>query len=1437
MDNKYLKMFLSIALSCSILPSFNVKANDTDNVEISNYKNSLTGSKTVKAPEKRGAVPSTEQMQYYKDELAAFIHFGPNTFTGREWGHGTAEEIKSFDPTELNTDQWVQTLKAAGFKKIIVTAKHHDGFQLWPSAYSEKNVKNSKFAEKVGKENVDVLAKLSASCTKLGVDMGLYLSPWDMSEDSYGQHVRVLKDDGSVVMEIDENGKVIPGTDHSDGIGDFWGKIEVVKEDKNGDYNQFYLNQLKEILENPKYGRDGHFTEIWMDGAKNDTRFQKYDLHAWWDLCRELEPGVLVFNNIGNDVRWVGNESGHSYDPIWAQVDSNKLWNDYNLGIGAQPNKEYPSRLRIVNKTDHRTGENRKTWAYVNSYEDGTYLTKGDPNGNLWSMPESDSSIIGDWFWKNKAPQTGKELAEKYFKSVGNATPMLLNTPPNKKGLLEDSYEKSLKEFRSILNNTFKNNVALNAEAVATSTYKNSPTYAASNVTNGKYDSYWAAEEGKTDNQTVTLYLDGAKQFDLIDIKEYIPLGQNVSNYEVEVRVNGVWKSFGKTGNTQKSKQTIGYRSILRDNPVDADAIRLTIKNSYGSAKISEIGAYKMDSRIEYSKASTSIPEGIQNSFIDSHSATRSGNWDLNDADTARINSMLTWDANASATYTFTGTRFFLSSRYSPNFGAMLVKVDDGDEFKVNLNDPTPTISSIVYASDTLPMGKHTVRIRPTSANGKNTIATDGLYYLNNDAKGMFEIANTNIEVTESDTAKLMIKRIGGSKGKVSIQVNTEPGTAVNGRHYDTVDKVVIFNDGETEKEVFLPTIDNEETTGTLEYRVKISSPTNGSVVGFNNSATVNIIDNEVNTSALNKALQDAKSLDSTKYANDVWNQLQMMIQNAEEFLQTKNLSQKQVDNYLTKFNEEMKYIREKGSYVDINLNGETSIEAEDCELNNGAAVFDKNDASAWSGLSGKGMVGNIYGQGNLVSWVNFPKAGTYTVKVQYYAGDINQIYFDNGQTGENAIVATKDVIKGTPSSVEIKINVNKPGIQALKFYKNASCTKDHPNLDKFTFKFETVATTDINVDVENLHMNQGETKQIHISFKPSNASNRNLVYTSLNKDIVSVTENGLIKGIKAGETTIKVQVKGTNIVKEIKVVVNADKTKLAKRYEEVRKLKQEMYTTTTWKEVDKALANAKNILSDKNVKQEQIDQSLQQLNNAVAQLKERANTEHATKVLEEINDKKLVQEQYTETSWQAFEEAKQELENAIEDNKDVNEEQMLTYIENAKNACNRLAYKQADYSKVDAAIEKAEKLNKADYKDFSKVETAIKAVVRNKNITEQKEVDAMAQAIEDAIKALEKKSTQPLVPLEPSKPITPWIPLEPSKPIAKPEGTPMVSLEPSKPIVKPGEKPVKPDEKPNTDKNSVNTGYDTKVGMLWILVMVGAVNVLIVDRKRKLMK
>ena len=225
-----------------------------------------------------GALPSQAQLAYLEDELAAFIHFGPNTFYDQEWGTGQ-EVPERFNPTKLDARKWVRVLKETGFKKLILVVKHHDGFVLYPTAYTDYSVKASPWRKGAG----DLLLEVSQAATEFDMDMGVYLSPWDAHSPLY--HV-----------------------------------------DREADYNAYYLAQLKEILSNPAYGNAGKFSEVWMDGARGEGAQQvNYEFETWFETIRDLQGDCLIFSTEGTSIRWIGNERGYAGDPLWQKVKSDQL--------------------------------------------------------------------------------------------------------------------------------------------------------------------------------------------------------------------------------------------------------------------------------------------------------------------------------------------------------------------------------------------------------------------------------------------------------------------------------------------------------------------------------------------------------------------------------------------------------------------------------------------------------------------------------------------------------------------------------------------------------------------------------------------------------------------------------------------------------------------------------------------------------------------------------------------------------------------------------------------------------------------------------------------------------------------------------------------------------------------------------------------------------
>ncbi|MCG8554994.1 MAG: alpha-L-fucosidase [Proteobacteria bacterium] len=443
--------------------------------------------------------PTPEQVAYQRQELIGFIHFGVNTFTDREWGKG-AEKPAIFNPSELDTHQWAELAKKAGMGTLIITAKHHDGFCLWPSSQTEHSVKRAPWKGGRG----DVVAELSKACQKAGVKLGIYLSPWDMHEPSYGTK----------------------------------------------DYNRFYLAQLKELLVGY-----GPVAEVWMDGAKGkNAKDMEYDFAAYRALVRKLQPKAVMFSDQGPDVRWIGNEKGIAPTTCWSTMDRGKV----TVGGRGQ----------------------------------GAYLGRGDPEGKHWVVGECDVSIRPGWFYHKKEDTKVKspaELVDLYYRSVGRNCTLLLNLPPDRRGLIHETDAANLLEMRSILDESFTTNLARGATASASNTRSGHARFGPEKIIDPDLDSYWATDDG-TQEAALVVELPEVQTFDRLMLQEPIWLGQRVKHFRVEVEREGQW-SHVVTGTT------IGYKRLLRFPELRVRKLRVSLQTSRPALAISNFGLFKASAR------------------------------------------------------------------------------------------------------------------------------------------------------------------------------------------------------------------------------------------------------------------------------------------------------------------------------------------------------------------------------------------------------------------------------------------------------------------------------------------------------------------------------------------------------------------------------------------------------------------------------------------------------------------------------------------------------------------------------------------------------------------------------------------------------------------------------------------------------------------------
>ena len=456
------------------------------------------------APEPFGPVPSERQLAWHEMEYYMFVHFTVNTFTDKEWGYGDEKE-SVFNPSALDCRQWAKVARDAGMKGIIITAKHHDGFCLWPSKLTEHSVKNSPWKNGKG----DVLMELKEACDEYGLKMGVYLSPWDRNSAVYGT----------------------PG------------------------YLTYYRNQLRELLTNY-----GPVFEVWFDGANGGDGYyggtreiRKIDNKTYYDwpnthqIVRELQPGAVMFSDAGPDIRWVGNESGRGSITNWSLLNRDNMYpgGDFAKILGA-----------------------------------------GHENGKYWVPAEVDVSIRPGWFYhksQDSLVRSPENLMELYYSSVGRNSNLLLNVPPDRRGLLNEADVKSLLTFREMREREFKVDIAKGKMVNATNTRGN--IYKASNVNDGNPETYWAT----TDHQTAAdliINLGQETEVNRIVLQEYIRLGQRVQEYKVETFSEGKWIPV-------IDGTTIGYKVIRKFPVVTTSKIKVTIVKSKACPLISNIELYR----------------------------------------------------------------------------------------------------------------------------------------------------------------------------------------------------------------------------------------------------------------------------------------------------------------------------------------------------------------------------------------------------------------------------------------------------------------------------------------------------------------------------------------------------------------------------------------------------------------------------------------------------------------------------------------------------------------------------------------------------------------------------------------------------------------------------------------------------------------------------
>ena len=976
-------------------------------------------------PVKDSVVPSKNQYEYQKQELAAFCHFGMNTYTGSEWGNGQ-EKPNQFQLTKpFDAVTYVKAIKDAGFKKIIVTAKHHDGFCIWPSKYTEHDTATAGYQG-------DVLEELSKACTAENIDMGLYLSPWDVNHKSYGY--------------FDEKGNSLVDSKGNPLNNMTW---EQVEEKDVDDYNEYYDNQLKEILGNPKYGNNGRFKEVWMDGAKGEgSKTQNYDFQRWFDTIQKEEgtkaekfdDDCLQFGSGAyTTVHWIGNESGFANEETWAKANANVEGNVFDSNMS-------------------------------------NHYAVGYPDGNKWSVPEADTKITAGWFWgpNKKTPHTMEQLAEIYFRSVGHNSVLLLNVPPNQAGTVDTDILARVKEFGAAINGTFDENLAKGADIKASAVKANDSKFSPANVLDGDDNTYWTVEDG-TKEAKLLIDLKETKTFDVVSIEEAIQFGQRIGSFKVEYKNgSGEWKVFDEG-------TTIGSKRLCRKTPVKADKLKITVTThanaEHSNPMLSEVGVYQATGGFEKGNG---IPAEL--TVVDNKDFTRSEGWHDETPEQSVDGTSMWIKGNPSnqpwAEATFTGTKVWLIGTIDPNHGPADIYIDGNKVATINTQAENRRMMHRIFESDTLENKQHTIRIVNTGTTDQ-ALGLDAALVLNNDGKGMVEIEKESYRMNEDSELPITLKRVGGTEGELKVKFEVSPGSAWQ-KHFDADGhKEVTFAPGQETAQVSVKSKRVLDKDGDLYFTASVSKADESTIIGFNARTKITITDTEsYNKKDLEKKVADVTEQYKDKenlYTTASYEALQNALKEARKVLKVTHPEKSDLakagsvlDVAVASLVQRQAFSAEDAFVLPRIKGTKKSVEAEYFILKqsetseNHVKIVPDDKAS-----NGKKIGWMMNGDQIILPFVA-EKPGTYTFKATYQSGrnasNPNLLKWTGTNVKEGQQDVTGSESNGTKfETMDLTIEISAAGAGQLIFTTNE---KEAPNLDKFEITATEVSSENYEIEV-----------------------------------------------------------------------------------------------------------------------------------------------------------------------------------------------------------------------------------------------------------------------------------------------------------------------------------------------------------------------------------
>ena len=461
-------------------------------------------------PAPYGPVPTQRQVAWHELGLYAFVHFGVDTFTDKEWGFGD-EKPSLFNPTAFDANQIAAAAKAGGMRGLILVAKHHDGLCLWPTKSTPHNITATPFRNGKG----DLVREMADACKKAGLKFGVYVSPWDRNHPEYGR----------------------PG------------------------YVTAYHQQISELTANY-----GPLFEMWFDGACGGTGYYggqggsrsiTYNTYYGWKeiqaIIRRNQPDCAIwgaqYDEDGRthfaDCHWGGSEGGEVGNPCWHTLASSKSLNAPG---------------------DHASGQRQ---------------------GDVWCPAEGDVSIRPGWFWhasQNGSVKSPEQLMNIYLSCVGRGANLILNLPPDRRGLIHENDVSSLTEFGQHLRATFSKNLAADATPAASNIRGNDPGYAPAKLLDQDPWSAWITDDA-VHTPEVTFTLARPQTFNLIRLREDIRLGQRIEGVAVDAMVDGAWKELA-------SAPCVGAIRLWRVPPTTSNQVRVRVTRSAACPALSDFGLF-----------------------------------------------------------------------------------------------------------------------------------------------------------------------------------------------------------------------------------------------------------------------------------------------------------------------------------------------------------------------------------------------------------------------------------------------------------------------------------------------------------------------------------------------------------------------------------------------------------------------------------------------------------------------------------------------------------------------------------------------------------------------------------------------------------------------------------------------------------------------------